>query len=81
MILSDYHLGCLTENVIKTAIETAKAHGKIIVADIQKDMERYRGITAITPNQPDTEKFLGYFIKDEETLKKARRKNFQKDLI
>lgn len=71
VILSDYHLGCLTENVIKTAIETAKAHGKIIVADIQKDMERYRGITAITPNQPDTEKFLGYFIKDEETLKKA----------
>lgn len=71
VILSDYHLGCLTENVIKAAIETARTHGKIIVADIQKDMERYKGVTAITPNQPDTEKFLGYFIKDDMTLKQA----------
>ena len=71
VILSDYHLGCLTENVIKAAIEAAKKHGKIIVADIQKDMEKYKGVTAITPNQPDTEKFLGYFIKDEESLKRA----------
>ena len=71
VILSDYHLGCLTENVIKAAVETAKAHNKIIVADIQKDMEKYKGVTAITPNQPDSEKFLGYFINDEESLKKA----------
>lgn len=71
VILSDYHLGCLTENVIRAAISAAKKHGKIIVADIQKDMEKYKGVTAITPNQPDTEKFLGYFIKDEETLKRA----------
>lgn len=71
VILSDYHLGCLTENVIKIAIETAKANGKIIVADIQKDMEKYRGVTAITPNQPDSEKFLGYFIQNEKDLKKA----------
>lgn len=71
IILSDYHLGCLTENVIKTAIDTANAHNKVIVADIQKDMERYRGVTAITPNQPDSEKFLGYFINDEEALNKA----------
>ncbi len=71
VILSDYHLGCLTENVIKTAIETAHTHNKIIVADIQKDMEKYKGVTAITPNQPDSEKFLGYFINDDAALKKA----------
>lgn len=71
IILSDYHLGCLTENVIKAAVNEAKRHNKIIVADIQKDMEKYRGVTAITPNQPDTERFLGYFIKDENDLKKA----------
>lgn len=71
IILSDYHLGCLTQNVIRAAIDTANACGKIIVADIQKDMERYKGVTAITPNQPDSEKFLGYFINNEESLKKA----------
>lgn len=71
VILSDYHLGCLTKNVIKAAIEEAKKNNKIIVADIQKNMEDYKGVTAITPNQPDTEKFVGYFIKDDKTLTNA----------
>lgn len=74
VILSDYHLGTLTDKVIKTAIDTAKEHNKVIVADVQKDMQRYKGVTAMTPNQPDTEKFVGFFIKDEETLKKAGEK-------
>ncbi len=71
IILSDYHLGCLTDNVIKTAIEQAKKHNIIIVADIQKSMEKYKGVTAITPNQPDSEKQVGFFIKDDKTLFEA----------
>ena len=74
IILSDYQVGCLTKNIIKTAIDEAKKHNKIIVADIQKDMDKYKGVTAITPNQPDAEKQVGFFIKDEETLKKAGEK-------
>lgn len=74
VILSDYHLGMLTDRVIKTAVEAAKAENKIIVADVQKDMQRYKGVTAMTPNQPDTEKFVGFFIKDEESLSKAGKK-------
>lgn len=71
IILSDYHLGCLTKNVVDCAIKTAKKYNKIIVADIQKDMEKYKGVTSITPNQPDCEKQVGFFISDDETLKKA----------
>ncbi len=71
VILSDYHLGTLTDRVIKTTVEVAKKHGKIVVADVQKDMQRYDGVTAMTPNQPDTEKFVGFFIKDEDSLKNA----------
>ena len=71
IILSDYHLGFLTENVVKKAIELAKKYNKIIVADAQKDLNKYKGATAITPNQPDCEKFVGYFLKDEDALKKA----------
>lgn len=71
VILSDYHLGCLTENVIKATIDEAKKLNKIVVADIQKSMERYKGVCAITPNQPDTEKFTGFYIKDDDDLKKA----------
>ena len=71
VILSDYHLGCLTQNVITAAIEEAKKLNKIIVADIQKEMGKYKGVTAITPNQPDTEKFVSKFIKDDKTLNEA----------
>ena len=74
IILSDYHLGCLTQNVVNCAIEEARKNNIIIVADIQKDMEKYKGVTAITPNQPDSEKQVGFFIKDDETLKKAGEK-------
>lgn len=74
VILSDYQLGTLTDRVIQTTVDVAKKHGKIVVADVQKDMYRYKGVTAMTPNQPDTEKFVGFFIKDEETLKKAGEK-------
>ena len=41
IILSDYHLGFLTENIVKTAIDEAKKHNKIIVADVQKNFDKY----------------------------------------
>lgn len=71
VILSDYHLGFLTKKVVARAIELCNKHNKIIIADVQKDFEKYTNVTAITPNQPDSEKFLGYFIKNEEDLKRA----------
>ena len=71
VILSDYNIGVLTDNVIKSAIQLCKKHNKIIVVDSQKDLERFNGVTSMTPNQPDTEKFVGFFIKDAETLQKA----------
>lgn len=74
IILSDYHLGFLTENVVQCAIEEAKKHNKVIVADIQKNMEKYKGVTAITPNQPDSEKQVGFFIQDDISLEKAGKK-------
>ncbi|MBR6162676.1 bifunctional hydroxymethylpyrimidine kinase/phosphomethylpyrimidine kinase [bacterium] len=71
VILSDYNIGILTDKIIKKAIEIAKKHNKVIVVDAQKNLERYKGATSLTPNQPDTEGFLGYKITDSETLKKA----------
>lgn len=71
VILSDYNIGILTDKIIRKAIEIAKKYNKVIVVDAQKNLERYKGATALTPNQPDTEGFLGYKITDSETLKKA----------
>lgn len=71
VILSDYNIGLLTDGVIKKAIELCKKYNKIIVVDSQKDLDRFQGVTSMTPNQPDSEKFAGFFIKDKATLEKA----------
>ena len=71
IILSDYNIGMLTDRVIEATVDAAKQHGKIVVADVQKDMQRYKGVYALTPNQPDSEKAVGYFIKDSEKLNSA----------
>lgn len=71
VILSDYNIGLLTDRVISATICAARKYGKIIVADVQKDMHRYKGVYALTPNQPDSEKAAGFFIKDAQTLNKA----------
>ena len=65
IILSDYHIGTLTDNIIKTVIDTAKALNKIVVVDAQKDLHRYKGVTSMTPNLPDTQKHIGLYLKDK----------------
>ena len=59
IILSDYHIGTLTKKVIDTAIMLAKKHNKIVIVDAQKDLCNYKGITSMTPNLPDTQKYVG----------------------
>ena len=71
VILSDYHIGTLTDDVIKTVIELCKVSGKKVIVDAQKDMERYRGATSMTPNLPDTQKHVGFYIKKTSDLLKA----------
>ena len=74
IILSNYHIGTLTQNVIDKTIELANKHGKTIVIDAQKDLDKYKNVTAMTPNLPDAQKFVGFFIKDEKTMKEAGKK-------
>lgn len=74
IILSDYHIGTLTQTVVDKAIELANKNGKTIVVDAQKDLDRYKNITSMTPNLPDTQKSVGFFIKDDETMQKAGKK-------
>ena len=71
VLLSDYGIGVITRRVIDFAIETACRHNKFIAVDAQQNLGRFKGATILTPNQPDAEKTVGYFIKDEETLYRA----------
>ena len=71
IVLSDYHIGTLTRNVIDSAIEIANKHNKIIVVDAQRDLGSYKNITSMTPNLPDTEKSAGFELKTDKDLEKA----------
>lgn len=71
VILSNYHIGTLTKTVIKKTIELANKYNKIVVVDAQKDLETYKNITSMTPNLPDTQKSVGFFINNEDDLKNA----------
>jgi len=74
IILSNYHVGTLTKKIIDKTIELANKYNKIIVVDAQRDLGSYKNITSITPNLPDTEKSVGFFIENEDDLKKAGNK-------
>lgn len=71
IILSDYHIGTLTDKIIKRAIELANIYDKVIVVDAQKDIGKYKDVTSMTPNLPDTQKSVGFELDTEEALQKA----------
>lgn len=65
VILSDYNIGTLSDIVINKVVELAKEYNKIVVVDAQKQLDRYKGVTTMTPNLPDAQKHVGFFIKDK----------------
>lgn len=71
VILSNYHIGTLTDKIIKYTTELANKLGKVVVVDAQRDLGSYKNVTSMTPNLPDTEKSVGFEIQSEEDLKHA----------
>lgn len=71
IVLSNYHIGTLTDKIIDFTLSLANKLNKVIVVDAQKDLAQYKNTTSMTPNLPDTEKSVGFFIKSEDDLKKA----------
>ena len=71
VILSNYHIGTLTDKIIEFTSEYANKLGKVLVVDAQKDLAKYKNVTSMTPNLPDTEKSVGFEISGEEDLKHA----------
>ena len=71
MILSDYENGVISPEIIQTAIPLAREAGKIIIVDAHGDLDRFQGVTALTPNQPEAEATLGRRIHDRASLEAA----------
>lgn len=71
VILSDYHIGTLSECVIKAVVDCAKKYSKKVIVDAQKNLEKYKGIYSMTPNLPDTQKQVGFQLSTKEDFVKA----------
>ena len=71
VILSDYHIGTLSRKVIDSVIEIARKNNKIAVVDAQKNLNCYKGAYSLTPNLPDTQKHVGYYLRSREDFIKA----------
>ena len=62
IILSDYHIGTLSQNVIDSVIKIAQKYSKKVIVDAQKDLYKYKGAYSMTPNLPDTQKSVGFYL-------------------
>lgn len=71
VILSDYHIGTLSDKIIKTVMDTAKKYSKKVIVDAQKDLNKYVGTYSMTPNLPDTQKHVGFYLNNKEDFLRA----------
>ena len=71
VILSDYHIGTLTDKIIKVVVDTANKYGKKVIVDAQRNLDRYKGVYSMTPNLPDSQKHVGFYFKNKSDFQKA----------
>ena len=62
VLVSDYGFGLLTPELVEAAIAFAKARRVPVTVDSRYDLLRFRGMTAVTPNEPEVEASLGLSI-------------------
>jgi rfaE bifunctional protein kinase chain/domain len=62
VLVSDYGFGLLTPALVETAVAFARKRGVPVTVDSRFDLLRFRGMTAVTPNEPEVEDLLGITI-------------------
>jgi D-glycero-beta-D-manno-heptose-7-phosphate kinase len=71
IILSDYENGVISPAIIGTVLPLARELEKIVVVDSHGDLARFKGVTALTPNQPEAEATFGEPVTGIESLERA----------
>lgn len=71
VVMSDYENGVMHPTALAESIVSSQRTGKIAVADAHGDLLRFKGATALTPNQPEAEATLGRNIKSRSELERA----------
>lgn len=74
VLISDYGLGVCTKRLISNVIKIANQNKIPVIADSSGGFERFKNSYLITPNQPDTEKAVGFSITNHDDLMKAGKK-------
>ena len=62
VLVSDYGMGLLTRDVVETAVALARRRGIPVTVDSRYGLLVFRGMTAVTPNEPELEAALGLNI-------------------
>jgi len=62
VLVSDYGFGLLTPRVVEAAVALARRRRVPVTVDSRFDLLRFRGMTAVTPNEPEVETALGITI-------------------
>jgi rfaE bifunctional protein kinase chain/domain len=69
IIIEDYNKGVVTKELIRTIIELANKHSKIITIDPKfNHFFDYQNVTVFKPNKKETEEALGRKLKTEEDV-------------
>jgi len=62
VLVSDYGFGLLTPELVRAAIAFARRRGVPVTVDSRFGLLAFRGMTAVTPNEPEVEAALGITI-------------------
>jgi len=74
VLVSDYGFGLLTPSLVAAAIAFARRRGIPVTVDSRYDLLSFRGMTAVTPNEPEVEAALEIVIgHDRKKLEAAGR--------
>lgn len=71
LLISDYENGVISPEVIEACLPRARRRGLTVTVDSHGDLLRFRGVTAVTPNQPEAEGTLHTHITDLASLEEA----------
>lgn len=75
IIVSDYSKGTVTSGLLSEILPAAKKAGKVVCLDPKpRHFSSYSPVTAITPNQKEAGRVVGFSIETSEDLEKAGRR-------
>jgi D-glycero-beta-D-manno-heptose-7-phosphate kinase len=69
VVISDYEKGLLTPQVLRSSIEAAHTHDRMVCLDPKlRNWSSYEGVDVITPNQLEAERATGIELVDDDSI-------------